>query len=202
MAEKITPSPWTILRVPSNMARKVACALGPKTQENPHGAGLTVYVPIEKFRPANHWRPKTRPLMPGYVFALLTTDEELDVARGNHAVREVMCQDGDPVKVPAILIGSMILLEACHAFDRTWKPPPFRSRKRGGRKASFRESRWEHGKRVRITDGPFAGFLGTVMATPRNERIAVLTAIFGRQTTIEVGDAQIEAEQDDAPRSI
>lgn len=190
---------WSILRVTPLMERKVAAALGPKTAENRHGAGLEVYVPIEKYRPPNHWRPRTRPLIPGYVFAALPDDQALDIARGNQAVREVMCHDGGvPFRVDPLDIGSLMFLEACHVFDRTWKPPPFRVSKRGGRKASFRETRWEHGKRVRIKNGPFAGFLGTVMATPRDRRIEVLTAIFGRQTTIELGDDEVESEQDDA----
>jgi transcription antitermination factor NusG len=186
-------SAWSILCVTPNMERKVAAALGPRTEENRHGAGLRVYVPIEKYRPANHWRPRTRPLMPGYVLAELPDDEALDLARGNHAVRHVICdQSGQPLRVPLIDIGSLIFLEACHAFDRTWRPPPFRTRKRGGQKSSYREAKWESGRRVRISSGPLAGFVGTVMATPRDQRIEVLTAIFGRDTTIELGDDDVE----------
>lgn len=190
---------WAILCVTPLMERKVAAALGPKTEEHPYGKGLTVHVPIEKYRPANHWRPRTRPLIPGYVFADLPNDDAIDTARENYAVRDIMCHDsGVPFRLSANVIGALILFEAWHAFDRTWKPPPFRVQKRGGRKSSFRETKWQHGKRVRIMDGPFAGFLGTIMATPRDQRIEVLTAIFGRQTTIELGEDEVEAAQVDA----
>jgi transcription antitermination factor NusG len=193
---------WTILRVTPLMERKVAAALGPKTDEHPYGAGLTVYVPIEKYRPANHWRARTRPLIPGYVFADLPDDDSLDTARENYAVRDVMCHDdGIPFRLSADVIGALILFEAWRVFDRTWRPPPFRAQKRGGRKvSSYRETKWEHGKRVRILDGPFAGFLGTVMATPRDLRINVVTAIFGRQTTIELGEDEVEAAQEGSAR--
>lgn len=185
---------WTILRVTPNMARKVAESLNDEGRKA--GVGLRCYVPIEKYKPATHWRPRTRPLIPGYVFAEILSDEALDLARENHAVREVMCWDGKPVRVPAIVIGTMIAFEALHMFDRTWKPT-YRHGKRGGKASSLIASRWKHGQRVRVLEGPFASFEADIMDVPRDGRIGVLVSIFGRATPVNLGEDEVEAVGED-----
>jgi transcription antitermination factor NusG len=176
--------PWSILRVATPMARKVADALT--------DAGVRCYVPVEKYRPPNHWRARTRPLIPGYVFAELLDDDMLDLARENHAVREVMSRDGRAVTIPALAIGTLVAFEALHLFDRTWKPT-WRSHKRRGRKASTIQSRWQHGQRVRVLDGSFAGFEGDITSVARPQRIEVLVYIFGRAVPVELGEDEVES---------
>jgi transcriptional antiterminator NusG len=174
---------WMILRVTSNMARKVSEVL---TE-----AGIRCYVPIEKYRPANHWKAKTRPLIPGYLFAEILNDDHLDLARENHAVREVMCDHERPVQLPSVVIGTMVAMEALHMFDRTWKPV-YRTAKGRGKRAVVHQSRWEHGQRVRVIHGPFATFEGTITRIDRNSRLEVLLTIFGRATPISADDSSIE----------
>lgn len=183
------PRAWFILRVSPNMERRVVSALTDK--------GLTVYAPVEKYQPANTWRARTRPLMPGYIFADLPDDAAMDEARGNRAVRELMCREGKPLRVPALFVGTMILLEAWKAFDRTWRKTGTRRRnRRRGRKGTVYESRWEHGQRVRIRAGaedhPFEGFEATVFRTAREMRIEVLVSLFGRATAVEVEEGWLE----------
>lgn len=178
------PRPWTILQTAPRMERKV--------EETLRDAGLMVYVPIEKYRPANSWRARLRPLIPGYIFADLSTDEELDLARANVNVR-LMVRDGQPVKLPAILVGSMILAEACGAFDRTLKRKETRRNRRRGRKGGEPYvSRWKSGERVKINEGPFAGFFGDIVRADRPDRIEVLVSIFGRSTPLELDEDWIE----------
>lgn len=180
--------PWNILCVAPGMERKVAAALGPKTEENRHGAGLQVYVPIERYRPATTWRSRTRPLMPGYVLALLRDDDELDLARKNHAVREVMCREGRPVRLSALDVGSLILFEAWGMFDRTWESPA--PSIRGQRKLRHK---WERGQRVRVTDGPFAGFPAEIQKAERADRMEVFVTLFGRVTPVTLDEEMIES---------
>lgn len=177
--------PWSILLVAPMMERKVAEAL---TE-----AGLSCHVPLERYRPANHWRVRTRPLLPGYVFAELRNDDELDLARANHAVREVMCRDGAPIPVPRLLIGTMVLFEAWRAFDRTYKPRRpgrIRSVRRGKRVVEI-ETVFEVGEAVRVTDGAFSGFDGTVTREHDN-RIEVLVSIFGRAVRTDLALDAVE----------
>jgi transcription antitermination factor NusG len=173
--------------------RKVAAALGPKSRENPHGAGLQVYVPVETYLPANGFRPRTRPLIPGYIFALLPDDDALDIARANHAVREVLCDQGRPVKVRAIDIGAMVLFEATRGFDLTWNAPiPRRGGKRRGRRAL---RHWVRGQRVPIQEGPFAGFFGEIVKADRADRIEVMVEIFGRASPVELDEEMLGEPQ-------
>lgn len=185
----LTPPAWSVLRVSQGMEGKVAKALGPKTEDDPHGAGLAVYVPIERYRPARTWRSRTRPLMPGYIFADLPDENSLDIARKNHAVREVMCKDGKPVKVPALAIGSMILMEACGEFDLTWDAPaPIRNKARGRKPTR----KWVKGQRVKVADGPLAGFLAEIIKADQADKIAVLVSIFGRETPVELDEEMLD----------
>src|SRR5690606_37888470 len=155
--------------------------------------GGRVYAPMEKFRPRNHWRPRTRPLFPGYVFAELPNDTALDIARANHAVREVMCRDGRPVRIPALIIGSLVLLEANGAFDTTDRKTGSgsRSKRRGHRGRAEPLSRWKNGQRVKIEDGPFAGWIATI-TRDKGDRIDALISFFGRETAVELDEEMIE----------
>jgi transcription antitermination factor NusG len=176
---------WAILLVAANMTWKVRDALGE--------AGLATYAPTETYRAAATGRIRTRPLIPGYLFADIRSDADLDLARGNHAVREVMHRDGRPVRAPALAIGAMVLLEAWHVFDRTWRPPVTRMCKRRYARSGLAEVRWSKGQRVKLLTGPFQGFAAEVLATAREGRIEVLLAAFGRATQIEVDEAALAA---------
>jgi transcriptional antiterminator NusG len=46
---------------------------------------------------------------------------------------------------------------------------------------------------VRVTDGPFAEFIGTVDEVhPERNKVRVLVSIFGRETPVELDFLQIE----------
>jgi transcriptional antiterminator NusG len=46
---------------------------------------------------------------------------------------------------------------------------------------------------VRVTDGPFAEFIGTVdEVNPERNKIKVLVSIFGRETPVELDFLQVE----------
>jgi transcription antitermination factor NusG len=190
LASAARPAPWSILQVDPCAERKVAAALGPKTEETPHGAGLTVYVPLEKYRPKRTWKSRTRPLIPGYILALLRTDEELDTARAHPAVRKIMCRDGVPLKVPAICIGSLILFEACGEFDQTWNSVPERDKSRGRRPT---RRAWEKGEVAKVVEGPFASFPAEIVNAERADRIEVMVMIFGRATPVQLDEEMLEA---------
>lgn len=187
---------WCILRVDPRMVSKVAESLSEQ--------GLSVYAPMETYeqrrRTFREGRERIevvardRPLLGSYVFALLDTDQALDAARDNKAVREVMCKDGRPVRVPSLVIGSFALAEACHDFDPTWKPPKVKARtpKRGGRRRKVREARFEAKTLVHLKAGPFSGFTGTVLRAARDERIEVLVTLFGRPTEVEIDEQDVE----------
>jgi transcriptional antiterminator NusG len=52
---------------------------------------------------------------------------------------------------------------------------------------------FEKGQSVRVTDGPFAEFIGTVDEVhPERNKVRVLVSIFGRETPVELDFLQIE----------
>ncbi len=52
---------------------------------------------------------------------------------------------------------------------------------------------FQKGQSVRVTDGPFAEFIGTVdEVNPERNKVKVLVSIFGRETPVEVGYDQVK----------
>ena len=50
-----------------------------------------------------------------------------------------------------------------------------------------------HGQSVRVTDGPFADFVGTVdEINPEKGKVKVLVSFFGRETPVELDFLQVE----------
>ena len=57
------------------------------------------------------------------------------------------------------------------------------------------EVNYELGEAVRITDGPFSGFTGTVEGIEEDRsKIKVIVVIFGRKTLLELSFAQVTKE--------
>jgi transcriptional antiterminator NusG len=55
------------------------------------------------------------------------------------------------------------------------------------------ENAFTKGQSVRVTDGPFAEFIGTVdEVNPERNKVKVLVSIFGRETPVELDFLQVE----------
>ena len=62
-----------------------------------------------------------------------------------------------------------------------------------GERIDWQRSAWERGETVRITNGPFTSFTGTVeeINTDKN-MLKVMVTIFGRATPVELGFLEVE----------
>jgi transcription antitermination factor NusG len=185
LARRAEARPWTVLRVTPGMERRVRDALKDR--------GLEVYVPMEKYRPARTWKSRTRPLLPGYAFANIAGDDDLDLARSNEAVT-VMCRTGAdgrsrPVTVPALVIGSLILWEWSGAFDLTWSAPAPANRRRTKRPPRHK---WAKGEQARVAGGPFEGFMAEIVSADRADRMRALVKLFGRVTDVWLDEDMLE----------
>lgn len=163
---------WRILKVTPRQERWTAEHLR-------DDKGIEAYCPVEAwsvFRNKRRLR-RTRPLLPGYIFANIRDDDAHHEAMSLRPVREVWR------KAPALFIGSLVLLEADFQFDATWRRP-----KPAGRYKHAHQL----GDAVRVTDGPFEGFNGTVTKVRGSKRLEVLLTIFGRATNVVVEDDALE----------
>lgn len=124
-------------------------------------------------------RKATRPLFPGYRFCAPHACDWMEIDRAE-GVGRVIRLAGDPLR-PACMPGWLML----GLFDRQLGVSA------DLRRPVARRAALPVGTRVRVTDGPLAGFCGLIEATPRAERVRVLVAMFGAQTPVEMDAGQV-----------
>src|SRR5262249_528719 len=62
---------------------------------------------------------------------------------------------------------------------------------------------FQKGQSVRVTDGPFAEFIGTVdEVNPERNKVKVLVSIFGRETPVELDFLQVEKLEKGSTRTV
>ena len=114
-------------------------------------------------------------LYPGYIFIKADLDKDVQSAiRRVPRVLGFVSAAGKPVVVPESEIKAMI--------ERLKKGVP-----------KVKKLKFEIGDKVKIKEGPFIGFEGTISEIdPEREKIIVLVNIFDRQTPVELEFDQIE----------
>lgn len=121
-------------------------------------------------------RTVTRKVFPGYILVeMLMTDDTWRVVRETPGVTGFV-SSGDPPR-PVPLDES----EVRSILDQMEQEAP---RVRVG---------YQKGQSVRITDGPFLDFIGTVEeVSPDRGKVVVMVSFFGRETPVELDFLQIE----------
>lgn len=163
---------WRILKI---TVRSERVAL-----EKLNELGIPAYAPmhVTQARHAKRKQTRTRPLLPGYIFADLSDAYAWHEAKGLRMVREIMRE------VPLPVLGAIIFADACHEYDETWTPPRPKSRW---------QHRWKPGDPVKIRGGAFDGFTGSVVRSRNKLAMDIELLIFGRQTEVEVEHRHLEA---------
>lgn len=166
---------WTCLRVQLRQERRI---VGLLTE-----ARLLAYAPMEtrkivvKHPHRPEFRrivPRTRALIPGYVFVDLPHDDDgqpeedaINAILSIRLVREIMSNAfGKPRKVDLQRLGEIILMDAFRLFDETYEPPRV--------KTKGYSSPWTKGQRVKLRHGLAAGWLGTVLKVRGRQQVEVL----------------------------
>lgn len=140
-------------------------------------------------------REKVEPFFPGYAFIdyLDAGDRWREIFKMAH-IRGLVCANNLPVEVPWKMIAEIQGLEVDGAVPGVTKITQFA---------------YLVGEQVRVSDGPFASFGGTVIEVPKwmdgtkagivsiedideSDRVHLLVDIFGRQTPVELSLDQIE----------
>jgi transcription termination/antitermination protein NusG len=170
---------WYIVHAYSNFERKVAESIREKAQATGL-AGLfdEILVPTEKVVEVRRGRKvdAERKFFPGYVLVKMAmTDEAYHLIKNTPKVTGFLGSDKKPMPISESE-AKRILQQVQEGVER---PKP---------SVSF-----EIGEQVRVSDGPFASFNGTVEEVDDiRARVKVAVSIFGRATPVELEYGQVE----------
>jgi transcriptional antiterminator NusG len=170
---------WYIVHAYSNFENKVAESIREQAKQR----GLSelfeeVLVPKEKVTEVRRGRKidTERKFFPGYVLAKMElTDEAYHLIKNTPKVTGFLGTDKKPMPITDAEADRILHLVQ-EGIDR---PKPAVS--------------FEVGEQVRVSDGPFASFNGTVEEVDEGRsRVKVAVSIFGRATPVELEFTQVE----------
>ena len=170
---------WYIVHAYSNFEKKVASTI----REQAEMQGLSdlieeIEVPTEEVVEVVRGRKRTveKRHMPGYVLVKMKmTDEAYHLIKNTPKVTGFLGADNKPMPISEAE-ANRLLQQVQEGIDR---PKP---------SVSF-----EVGEQVRVSDGPFASFNGTVEEVDEGRsRVKVAVSIFGRATPVELEFGQVE----------
>ncbi|RAI40405.1 transcription termination/antitermination protein NusG [Rhodoplanes roseus] len=170
---------WYIVHAYSNFENKVAESIREQARQR-HLEHLfdEILVPKEKVTEVRRGRKvdSERKFFPGYVLVKMElTDEAYHLIKNTPKVTGFLGTDNKPMPISEAEAGR-ILHQVQEGIER---PKPTVS--------------FEIGEQVRVSDGPFASFNGTVEEVDdARSRIKVAVSIFGRATPVELEFAQVE----------
>jgi len=179
------PGSWYVVHTQSGYEKKVTANLHARIQSmNMEDAIYEVVIPMEEVVEFKNGKKQTvqRKVFPGYLLVRCQmTDESWYCIRNTPGVTGFVGQS-----------------------DRGQKPTPLRRKevrtflsvKSGGTDAEAARPKpkldYEEGESVRVKEGPFADFLGTIAEiNPDHMKLKVLVNIFGRETLVEMDFSQV-----------
>ncbi len=170
---------WYVVHVYSNFERKVADAIREKAaQKGLEDRFEQILVPTEEVvevRRGTKYNTE-RKFFPGYVLAKMDlTDETWHLVKNTPKVTGFLSSAGKPVPITE-KEAERIIRQVQEGIER---PKP--------------SITFEIGDAVKVKDGPFESFTGTVEEVDEEKsRIKVAVSIFGRSTPVELEYTQVE----------
>lgn len=171
---------WYVLKVQTNREKSIRDSLLRRIKrEGLESFFGEVIIPTEKVRETKgrKVRVSERKLYPGYLMVqMILNDDTWYLVRDTSGVGDFTGSAGKPVAMQEHEINRMLGLEA----DKDAEPARV--------KIDFTT-----GDVVKIKDGPFESFEGTIDAVDEtNGRVSVLVEVFGRSTPVELEYWQVE----------
>jgi len=173
---------WYVVHTYSGFENKVKKSLEERVrQQHLEDSFSEVLIPMEVVQEMVKGEKKTskRKFFPGYILVNMEmTIETWHLVKGTPKVTGFVGNAKTPNEVPAVTDAEVQRLTA-QISEGSLKPKP---------KVLF-----EEGDQVRVTDGPFSNFNGTVEEVkPDKGKVRVLVSIFGRATPVELDFMQVE----------
>ena len=173
------PMRWYIVHAYSNFEKKVQESIREQAkQRNLEDHFDEILVPVETVTEVRRGRKvnSERKFFPGYVLVKMSlTDEVYHLIKNTPKVTGFLGSDNKPMPITDAE-ANRILHQVQEGIER---PKP---------SVSF-----EVGEQVRVSDGPFASFNGTVEEVDEaRSRVKVAVSIFGRATPVELEFGQVE----------
>jgi transcriptional antiterminator NusG len=173
------PKRWYIVHAYSNFEKKVAESIREQAkQRNLEDHFEQVLVPTETVVEVRRGRKVNaeRKFFPGYVLVKMDlTDEAYHLIKNTPKVTGFLGADKKPFPISEAE-AQRILSQVQEGIER---PKP--------------SITFEVGEQVRVSDGPFASFNGTVEEVDEGRsRVKVAVSIFGRATPVELEFGQVE----------
>jgi transcriptional antiterminator NusG len=168
---------WYVVQVYSGFEQKVKLSLAENIkQAKMEGAFGEVLIPTETVQDNQGGRRvSSKTFYPGYIFVQMAMSDE-----AWHVVRDTPKVTGfvggrKPQPVPSPEIQSVVQ----QVEEGAAKPRP--------------RVMFNAGDHVRVNDGAFANFTGTIEEVkPEKQKVRVLVSIFGRATPVELDYSQVE----------
>jgi transcription termination/antitermination protein NusG len=178
-ATTTTKKQWFVVHTYSGFENKVAEAI--QSRAKVFGMGdkiMQVLVPTEKVVEVRNKqkRETEQKFFPGYVLVEMElTDDTWHLVRSTPKVTGFVGSGARPVPLPADEVESIL-----------------RQMEEGAEKPKLR-STFQRGDKVRVIEGPFVNFQGTIDdLNPERGKLKVMVAIFGRLTPVELEYYQVE----------
>lgn len=173
---------WYIVHTYSGYERKAKAALEERIRTlGKQDVFGEVLVPEEQVVELVKGRKRTssRKFFPGYMMVQMEmTDDTWHVVRATPKVTGFVGGTDDPKTIPPVSESEVLEINQ-QVEEGTLRPKP---------KISF-----ETGEGVKVIDGPFQDFTGTVEEVkPEKGKLRVLISIFGRATPVELDLVQVE----------
>ncbi|MEM9204835.1 MAG: transcription termination/antitermination protein NusG [Pseudomonadota bacterium] len=169
---------WYIVHVYSNFENKVAESIRESAEQQGLDDIEDIFVPTEKVVEMRRGRKvdAERKFFPGYILVKMNlTDEAFHLIKNTARVTGFLGNDNKPMPIPEHE-AMRIVQQVQEGIER---PKP---------SVSF-----DIGERIRVADGPFASFEGSVEEIDEERaRLKVAVSIFGRSTPVELEYGQVE----------
>jgi len=182
MSQKnVTKPRWYIVHAYSNFEKKVAASILEQARMNGHDHLIEqMEVPTEEVVEVVRGRKRTREqrYFPGYVLMkAVLTDDIYHMVKNTPKVTGFLGADGGKKPLPVSEREVQRILG--DAEDAAERPRPTIS--------------FEIGEQVRVNDGPFQSFEGSVEEVDEeNGRLKVMVSIFGRATPVDLEYGQVD----------